>query len=69
MSTSDANPFIVVLLFLLRCLVPLLLMLGLSYLLRRLGFISEQERPESSEGSQANQSAETREGGHGDGRG
>jgi len=69
MSTSDANPIIVVLLFLLRCLVPLLLMMGLSYLLRRLGFISEQERPASSEPGQADQSAETREGGRGDGRG
>ena len=29
------------LLFILRCLVPLAIMLGISYILRRLGFIKE----------------------------
>lgn len=49
MADSGANPLIVMLLFLLRCLVPLLLMLGLSYLLRRLGLIAEQEPPSAAE--------------------
>ena len=34
-----------VLLFVLRCLVPLLLMLGVSYLLKRLGLISPPPPP------------------------
>ena len=33
--------FAVSLLFILRCLVPLVIMLGISYILRRLGFIKE----------------------------
>jgi hypothetical protein len=42
---TGANPFIVLLLFLVRCLVPLALLLGLSYLLRRLGWIAEPTPP------------------------
>ncbi len=42
---SGANPVIVALLFMVRCLVPLALMLGLSYLLRRLGWIKEPAPP------------------------
>lgn len=53
MGDSGANPLIVMLLFLLRCLVPLLLMLGLSYLLRRLGLIGEQEPPAPGAGTVA----------------
>jgi hypothetical protein len=34
-----------VLLFVLRCLVPLLLMLGLSYLLKRMGLIKPPPPP------------------------
>ncbi len=34
-----------VLLFVLRCLVPLLLMLGISYLLKRLGLITPPPPP------------------------
>lgn len=45
MQESSANPLIVVLLFLVRCLVPLALMLGASYLLRRLGLITEPSPP------------------------
>jgi hypothetical protein len=33
--------FAVSLLFILRCLVPLVIMLGISYVLKRLGFIKE----------------------------
>jgi hypothetical protein len=36
---GGANPVIVALLFVVRCLVPLGLMLGVSFLLRKLGLI------------------------------
>jgi len=36
-----ATSFAVSLLFILRCLVPLVIMLGISYILRRLGYIQE----------------------------
>ncbi len=39
MDRVSANPIFVALFFILRCLVPLLVMLGISYLLRRLGLI------------------------------
>ncbi len=42
---SGANPVIVFLLFVVRCLVPLALMLGVSYLLRRFGWIKEPAPP------------------------
>lgn len=37
---DNANPLIIALLFVLRCLVPLAIMLGISYLLRRYGLIT-----------------------------
>ena len=47
MENASANPIIVTFLCLVRCLVPLIIMLGISYLLKRLGLISETpERPE-----------------------
>lgn len=49
MENANANPLIVALLCLVRCLVPLVIMLGISYLLKRLGLIAESpERPERS---------------------
>ncbi|MCJ7511727.1 MAG: hypothetical protein MUO23_02000 [Anaerolineales bacterium] len=45
LAESGANPLIVLLLFLLRCLVPLALMLGLSFVLRRFGLITEPAQP------------------------
>ena len=69
MSTSGADPLIVILLFLLRCLVPLLLMLGLSYLLRRLGLIAEQEPPAPASPAETGPVAEARKGAHPDGQG
>jgi hypothetical protein len=36
-----STSFVVGLLFVLRCLVPLVIMLGISYILRRLGYIKE----------------------------
>lgn len=41
MDKSSANPIIVILFFFLRCLVPLAIMLGISYLLRRLGVVTQ----------------------------
>ena len=46
MENSSTNPIIVILLFILRCLVPLIIMLGVSQLLRRFGFIRETTLPE-----------------------
>jgi hypothetical protein len=42
---ATVNPFVMVLLFILRCLVPLGLLLAVSYLLRRLGLIAEPTKP------------------------
>lgn len=41
MDDPTASPLVVPLLFVLRCLIPLLLLFGLSYLLRKFGLISE----------------------------
>ena len=41
MDKPDLNPLYIVLLYILRCAVPLALMLGLSYVLRKLGLIKE----------------------------
>ena len=47
MQEATEGPIFLVeaLLFVLRCLVPLLLMLGLSYLLKRLGLITPPPPP------------------------
>ena len=45
MESVNSNPFFVVLFFVVRCLVPLAIMLGVSYLLKRLGLISETPKP------------------------
>jgi hypothetical protein len=37
MNETAANPVFVALLFILRCLVPLAILFGISYLLRRFG--------------------------------
>lgn len=36
---NETGPVFVALLFILRCLVPLLVLFGISYLLRRLGLV------------------------------
>jgi hypothetical protein len=41
MEGSPANPIYVILFFVARCVVPLLIMLGVSALLRKLGYIHE----------------------------
>jgi hypothetical protein len=45
MEQSAVNPLIVVLLFLLRCVLPVLILLGISALLRRWGLIPEPTAP------------------------
>jgi hypothetical protein len=67
MDDSTANPLFIILLGILRCLVPLLIMFGISYLLKRFGLIKEspiasdeldlEEDDESNpiEGEQANE--------------
>jgi hypothetical protein len=45
MQETAESPIVVALLFVARCVVPLLLMLGISYLLRRLGLIAEPPPP------------------------
>ena len=40
MENANTNPFLVALFFIVRCLVPLLIMLGVSYLLKRFGLIA-----------------------------
>jgi hypothetical protein len=45
MDKVDLNPLYVIFLYILRCLVPLGIMLGISYLLRRFGLIKEPPPP------------------------
>jgi len=45
MDKSSANPLMVGLFFTLRCVVPLLVMLGISYLLRKLGLVQKPAPP------------------------
>lgn len=40
MNETAGNPIFVVLLFVLRCLIPLALLFGLSYLFRKLGLVA-----------------------------
>jgi hypothetical protein len=42
---DEVNPVIIALMFILRCLVPLAIMLGISYLLRRYGLITAPPLP------------------------
>ncbi len=41
MDEEINSPFYVSLFFVLRCLVPMIIMLGFTYLLKRLGLVSE----------------------------
>ena len=49
MDNNAANPVVIGLLFILRCLVPLLLMLAVSALLKRLGLIQQPTEPTEAE--------------------
>jgi len=42
---KGANPVIVALLCVARCMIPLMIMLGVTYLLKRLGLIAEPPPP------------------------
>lgn len=48
MENTGTNPIVIALLFILRCLVPLAIMLGVSQLLRHFGFIRDTTLPEDS---------------------
>jgi hypothetical protein len=48
MNEPSANSFFVVLLFILRCVIPLAILFGISYLLRRMGLVAI-EAPEPKE--------------------
>ena len=41
MGNSMDSPLLIILFFLLRCLVPLIILMGISYLLRKFGLVSE----------------------------
>ncbi|HSQ17370.1 MAG TPA: hypothetical protein VLM83_06715 [Anaerolineales bacterium] len=45
MEDASSNPVFVALLCVARCLVPLLIMLGISYLLRKFGLIKAAPKP------------------------
>lgn len=45
MNETTANPIFVALLFILRCLVPIAVLFGVSYLLRKLGLVAETPEP------------------------
>jgi hypothetical protein len=53
MDEQVANPLIVAVLFVLRCLGPVAIILGISYLLRRLGWITEPPAPPSGANGEA----------------
>lgn len=47
MNEPSASPLLVALLFILRCLVPLAILFGISYLLRKWGLVAETPEPPS----------------------
>jgi hypothetical protein len=51
MNDAPVSPVIMALLFILRCLIPLAILFGVSYLLRRLGLVAVEapEAPDESE--------------------
>jgi len=50
MNEPSANSFFVVLLFIIRCVVPLAILFGISYLLRKMGLVAiESPEPKDEE--------------------
>ncbi len=49
MNDTSANPIFVGFLFILRCLVPLLVLFGVSYLLRRAGLVANETQEPTDE--------------------
>lgn len=47
MDEQNATPFVVALFFVIRCLIPLAIMIGISFILRKLGLISEPPKKPS----------------------
>jgi hypothetical protein len=45
MEEAGTNPIFIAFFWILRCVVPLLVLLGISYLLRRVGVIEELPKP------------------------
>ena len=45
MDRVSANPLYVMMFFALRCILPLMIMLGISYVLRKLGLVKEPPTP------------------------
>lgn len=45
MEEVSTNPVFIALLCIARCLVPLIIMLGISYLLRKFGFLKISPKP------------------------
>jgi len=45
MNETATNPVFVALLFILRCLVPVAILFGISYILRKLGLVAETPQP------------------------
>lgn len=60
MSEAAESPLIIALLFAVRCLAPLILMLGVTYLLRRFGLIATPPPPppDRDNGHSGNQNSE-----------
>jgi hypothetical protein len=59
MNEPSANPIFVALLFILRCVAPLVVLFGISYLLRKMGLVAVEtpeppdDRSEQGAGEQA----------------
>jgi len=55
MNDTSANPLFVALLFILRCIVPLAILFGISYLLRKMGLVAVEapEPPDEKIGGEA----------------
>lgn len=48
------NPFVIVFFYIIRCGLPLLIMLGISYLLRKFGLLPESPAPKKKQGGKDN---------------
>jgi hypothetical protein len=61
MNETAANPVFVILLFILRCLVPLVILFGISYLLRRFGLVTIESPEPPDERDDQDQDADQNE--------
>ena len=58
MNDTSANPLFVALLFILRCIVPLAILFGISYLLRKMGLVAvESPEPPDESGGEVRETA------------